>query len=388
MKKIRNASFVKAVFAAYFLCSVLFSIAIAVRLLLTVDIILTKLSTLMYLALFFVVPMVSVYWLLYASSQRKSRLKWFFFFLLIAYVISLVVTLFVWPFFPEYVFFWFPVPLMMFLDGKWKAGGGFGRRKIVFAIVLSLIAVLLPDIAVYVSTASLLSQTTGMSELERASFISQRVFDMTAFGMLPRADNDYWRFLLTGGGMCKEMSIAGVNLMNAVGLTARRIVFPGEDHALIEVKIGGSWLVSDPGSYRGILISRTERAEQRIERVGSLSYVIAYREDGFIELTQQYVSTDTIVINVKRNGEPVAGAEVALRHRFNGIITQLPSDDRTFQSDVNGTVTLHLGRLHYIHEFKGSEEYYWIYVNGKDSGYNVTSTGTGQLHLLEIDLNS
>jgi hypothetical protein len=42
--------------------------------------------------------------------------------------------------------------------------------------------------------------------------------------------------------------------------------------------------------------------------------------------------------------------------------------------------------MYYINDFKGSEEYYWIYVNGQNTGHNVTSTGTGQIQSLEIDL--
>lgn len=93
--------------------------------------------------------------------------------------------------------------------------------------------------------------------------------------------------------------------------------------------------------------------------VGSISYVVAYTENSFVELTQQYLSTDTIIIRVARNGEPLADAEVVLEHRFGKLTTQLPCDGRTFHTDVNGTVTLHLGKPYYINDLIGSEEYYW-----------------------------
>ena len=103
-------------------------------------------------------------------------------------------------------------------------------------------------------------------------------------------------------------------------------------------------------------------------------------------MTQQYQSTDTITIVVTRNGDPLADAQVVLKHRFGSLTTQLPCDGREFYTDVNGAVTLHLGKTHYINEFKGSEEYYWIYVNGQNTSRNVTSTGTGQIQSIEIDL--
>jgi hypothetical protein len=250
-----------------------------------------------------------------------------------------------------------------------------------------VIAGLLPNIAAFVGVNSLMFQTASMgNEWEKASFISGRIAAITAYGWIPRAETDYWKFLLVGAGECGEMAMADTNLMSEAGLVARTVVFSGEDHAVTEVKIGGEWLVSDPGDYGAQLITRAEMTATRIRQVGSVSYAAAYTENGFIELTQQYVNTDTIVIRVTRNGEPLADAEVVLKHRFGNQITQLPCDDRTFHTDVNGTVTLHLGKPFYINEFKGSEEYYWVYVDGQNTGYNTTSTGTGQIHLVEINL--
>jgi hypothetical protein len=387
IQKVRSISPSKAVFSAYLLCSILLSMLIVIRLVFSVDMVLKILNIAAYCALIFLIPMLALAWLFNESWGRKLRSTGFFFFLLGIYAIFWAVA-FIGPFFPEYLFFWFPVPLMIFLEAKWRSTQERalrGRTAAVLACGL-IVAVLLPNVAAYVGTNSILSQAASMNELDKASFISERVMEITAFGMRPRADTDYWKFLLTGAGHCGEMAIAGVNLMHAAGLEARRIAFPGEDHVLIEVKIGGEWLVSDPGSYQGRIISREERATQRIERLGSLSYVIAYTESGFIELTQAYVSTDTIVIRVTKNGEPLGDADLALKHRFRGSLMQLPSHDRTFHTDATGSVTLHMGKLQYTNEFKGSEEYYWVYVNGENTGYNVTSTGTDQIRLVEIDL--
>jgi len=283
-----------------------------------------------------------------------------------------------------------PVPLIVILYARWKDSASVFRKQGTVALVACglVIAVLLPNVMVLIAANSIVNRASLMgNERERASFISQRVIEMTAFGGIPRADTNYWKFLLSGAGMCGEMAIAGTNFMTAAGLVAREIVLPGEDHSFIEVKIGDEWLVADPGYYGPELITRSERAAGRFENVGSVSYVVTCTEKTFIELTQQYVPTDTIVIRIRRNGEYLADAEVLLKHRFGQLTTQLPCGDRVFHADTSGAVTLHLGKIYYTNEFKGSEEYYWIYVNGQNTGYNVTSTGTGQIHSIEIDLS-
>jgi hypothetical protein len=387
-QKTRTLNAATAIVTAYLCCSVLLSLSILVRLLFTTGIILKVFNIAMYLALFFIIPIIAVLWLSKETWRRKLSAKWLFLSLYVFYAIFLAVA-FVAPFIPEYLLLWFPVPLMVALYAKWNgsAKGLFKRRSIVFLVSGLVIAVLLPNAAAFVGVDSLMNQTGSMgSEAMKASFLSERVRDMTAFGYLPRAETDYWKFLLSGAGQCGEMAVTGVALMKAAGLVARTVVIPGEDHEVIEVWVDGNWLVAAPGDSGGLLITRAEMAAKRVEGVGSLSYVVAQTETGFIELTQQYEGTDTITIVVTRNGEPLADAQVVLKHRFGSLTTQLPCDGREFHTDVNGAVTLHLGKMCYINEFKGSEEYYWIYVNGQNTGHNVTSTGTGQIQSSEIDL--
>jgi hypothetical protein len=59
---------------------------------------------------------------------------------------------------------------------------------------------------------------------------------------------------------------------------------------------------------------------------------------------------------------------------------------RAFYTDTNGTVALHLGKLAYVAPFEKTDAYYWIYVDGQNTDHNVTSTGTGQTNIVEIDL--
>jgi hypothetical protein len=386
-QKTRALNSATAIFIAYMSCSILLFLSILARLLFTVDITFKVLDIATYFGFFLVIPGLAVYWLTNETTRRGLSAKWLLPWIPYAFLLAFE---FVTPFVPDYLFLWFPsVPLvvMLYAKSKGNAGGVFKRRTVGFVACGLAVALLLPNVAAFAGAGNLLNQAASMgNDGEKASFISRRVIEITDFGGIPRADTDYWRFLLSGAGMCGEMAIAGTNLLSAAGLSARRVLLPGEDHVFVEVKIGGDWLVADPGYFGGELTTRAERTARRVADVGSVSYVVALTENSFVELTQQYVSTDTIIIRVTRNGEPLADAQVVLKHRFGSLTTQLPCDGCEFHSSVNGTVTLHLGKPYYINDFKGSEEYYWIYVNGQNTGRNVTSTGTGLIQSLEIDL--
>lgn len=117
---------------------------------------------------------------------------------------------------------------------------------------------------------------------------------------------------------------------------------------------------------------------------GAISYAVAPADSSFIELTQEYVPTDTVIIRVTLGGEPLANAQVVLKHRFMSKEFSLP----TFYTDMNGTVTLHLGAMNYNDKAKEYEPYYRIFVEEKDTGFRATSTGTGQIQYVEIYLGS
>jgi hypothetical protein len=125
------------------------------------------------------------------------------------------------------------------------------------------------------------------------------------------------------------------------------------------------------------IVSRNETAQKRIHDVGCLSYIIAPSKNSFIELTQEYVPTDLIVISVTKNGEPMAGTQVKL-FRSGTLSAQLPSVDRSFVTDTNGTVVLHLGKSHFVSPYQGTDDFYRIWVGGQETKYAVTSTGAGQ----------
>jgi hypothetical protein len=246
-----------------------------------------------------------------------------------------------------------------------------------------IVAVLMPNLTALACFNSELSAASSIAgDSARVSRISQRVFDtMLTTGFL-RAQNDFWKFLMVGTGQCGEMSTATVSYLSKLSTEARKVGLPGENHEFVEVKLNGSWWVVDPGYYRGEIITRLERANRRINDVGAISYVVAYVDSSFVELTQEYVPTDTIIIRVRCAGESLAGAQIILKHLFMSAEWSLPP----LYSDGNGTLVLHLGALNYNDDAKQYESYYRICINGKDTGFRATSTGSGQVHAIEIEL--
>lgn len=385
---------VKIILILYPLFSMLLSISIVSRFLLQGELssLMTRVNVCFYWAFYAIIPTAAIVWILYELCKAKTFRDLRYLRILLCFVFAFLGVWLMWLIFFEsifhYLLLWLPVPIALFTHSMNQPTSVLHKKKTtILAASLLIISILLPNVAVYVGVNGVLSQAASRNtDLEKASFISGRVNEITAFGLPPRAKEDYWMFLMSGTGHCREMAIACTNLMKEAGLESRRVAFPGEDHALVEVKIDGEWLVSDSGYYGYNLLTRAERAAKRIQEIGSLSYVVALTETSFIELTEYYVNIDTIIFRITSEGKPLADTEVVLKHKFGNLETQLPCDDCAFHTDVNGTVTLHMGELHYVNAFAGSEEYYWVYVNGKNTGYKVTSTGTGITQLLEIEL--
>ena len=282
---------------------------------------------------------------------------------------------------PDYAFFWMPVPLMVLAYAK-RAVKAVWSRKVM--VVLLVVAVLMPNLAAFAGLNGELNAASSIAgDSGRASYISQRIRDTELPTWFMRAHNDFWKFLMAGSGQCGEMSTATVSYLYRLGIEARKVGRPGENHEFVEVKLHGSWWVVDPGYYGGDFLSRRERASKRIEDVGAISYVAAYVDSSFVELTQEYVSTDAVTIRVLREGEPFADAQIILTHRFQGNDWSLPP----LYTDGNGTATLHLGALNFNSNAGEAESFFRIYVNGQSTGRNVTSTGTGILQRVEIDLS-
>lgn len=215
-------------------------------------------------------------------------------------------------------------------------------------IVVGIITVsLIPNVASFIGSQQIIEKANGLNTVDqKVAFIDDRTNAMTFYTWVFRANKDDWKFLLSGAGQCGEMAAASNNLMHEAGITSRIVDIPGE-HSFVEVKVNGDWLVADGSS----LITRKAMAEKRESDVGSLSYIIAPDQGSFVELTQEYTNTDTIIITLTKNGEPIANMPITLC-RFGTLSAQLPSVDYSFYSDVNGTVPIHLGSTRFIGKYQ------------------------------------
>lgn len=343
-----------------------------------------------------IIAVLALAWLLapFFSSKQQSKIRQlqlsisFELLLAVLYLTLFFVTLL--GILPEYIVL--PIPMILvFLIYlvKFKPQKSFSKKVIapVLAIIMVL-SILLPHLTAFACYNNILSQASAISNPEeKTTFISQYVYDTTAFDFpflkeYLRANRDFQKYLLVGVGACGELAMATVTYLKNLGFEARKVVFPGEDHAFVEVKINGEWRVLDPGYYPSENLTRKERAERRLVEFGAISYIIAYVDSSFVELTQEYVPTDTIIIRVTCAGESLVGAQIILKHLFMSAEWSLPP----LYTDGNGTVVLHLGALNYNDKAKEFEPYYRIIVDGKDTEFRATSTGSDQVHVIEIDL--
>jgi hypothetical protein len=266
------------------------------------------------------------------------------------------------------------------------------RRKVTLLLALLITAsFLLPQATAYVSHNTVLSQASTKTPSEKASSISNLVADTNFnspyfMNLGIRANNDFQKYLMDGVGACGEMAMSASTFLYELGLTARGVNLPGEDHEFVEVNINGTWMIVDPGYYQSQIVTREQRASDRVKEMGAISYVIAYVNSSFIELTQEYVPTDTIIIRVTNNGEPLTNTQIYLEHTFMGGQWRLPDATHVFYTGINGTVTLHLGSVSYNANAGSTDSFYRVHVNGINTGYTVTSTGTGKAQFIEVDL--
>jgi hypothetical protein len=386
-RKLKTISVPKTLTLLFLCCSLVLSASIFVRFFFTVDSVFRFSSIITYLLMFLILP---IFALAYIINEAYNRRQWYW----IGCSVAILSIIFVLGFlripFPEYSEYWLPVPFMLFLYAQWNPKSRLRKKKYgAFVVSVLTIVVLLPNMVAAVSVNILLHNTATIdNNLEKANLICTRVEGMTNFGAAFRANADIWKFWLTGTGCCGEMTMAKINLLTSAGFEARKVFISGENHEFPEVKINGEWMVADGAT----LITREQMTLNRINGIGSLTYVVTLTDDSFTELTQTYVpNADTITIQVLKNGQPVPDANVQLQHTFvmgsESIIQTLPYSKMAFHTDDNGTVTLHLGKPVYIGIYQETEPYYWIYVNGKNQSRTVTSTGASLIQQpMKIDI--
>jgi hypothetical protein len=146
-------------------------------------------------------------------------------------------------------------------------------------------------------------------------------------------------------------------------------MLPGESHAFTEVSVNGTWYASDPG-YSLSLVTTQNRGAIRIQEQGGLSLIWLAGSSPPIFVTDQYVPTDTIIIEVFKGGIPYANGSISISHDFEGSPQGTPS----IPLDANGTYVLKLGSMDY-HPSVHADHFYWVYVDGIKTDYTVTSNG-------------
>ena len=306
------------------------------------------------------------------------------------------------------VFLWFPdyitcvVPIVVLIGIFYRFGQKPKARKKLLAIVLTLgclVVLPLPYFSAQAGYAVFLDSAASANN--QVGFVSQGAMKLTGNSYLIhnlvrgifQSHEDLSKFLMSGAGACGETAMFEEAALEKLGFETMEVGFLGEDHAFVEVKTNLTWQVIDPG-YGMTLVSRNYRASARINETGTISYVTGNYNGTFVELTQEYVSTDTITIRVTQGSKPMGDASVTLIHQLRygtaSYAVAVPGDNFSFHTDSNGTIVIHLGRIGegaYSPQFSQTDPFYQIYVNGQPTDYRVNSTGTGLSTFMPVDLS-
>ena len=338
------------------------------------------------------------------NALRKNKwllagfMSYLFVFLLWIYVTMIYRLL------PDYVMATIPAVLLVYVYfGRSSIFEHFKKSFLSMTLVLMLL-LLLPYCCAYGGYALFLNSAQSRGNtVNQVEFVSQASMRVTGnvngvtswVRGIYGSHQDFTKFLMSGGGACGETSMLEQAAFEELRFETMKVEFPGEDHAFVEVKVNSTWLVVDPG-YNMTLVSIGYRAAARINEVGTISYVSGFCSNvTFVELTQEYVPTDTITIRVTRGTAPVVDASVNLVHELrygtSSYPVALPGDGFSFRTNDNGTIVIHLGKIcqgAYNSEFSKTDPFYQIYVDGQPTDYKVNSTGTGLNTFVPVNLSN
>lgn len=241
------------------------------------------------------------------------------------------------------------------------------KRRIVATACALVIAGLVIGFAGYwVNSTAIAAATSPSAKVEQASQYVRNQMLYTGYG---RISGDVFGFIITGLGKCQEAANMESWLLNQSGMTTRVVMLPGESHAFTEVSINGTWYASDPG-YGLALVTTQSRGTLRLQEMGGLSLIWLAETNPPVFVTDQYVPTDTITIQVFKGGAPDAGGSITLSHKFEGETQSTTS----IPLNANGIIVLKLGSMDYLPTVN-ADHFYWVYVNGAKTNYTVTSYG-------------
>lgn len=310
-------------------------------------------------------------------------------FLLFVVIILIILMCFVTPA-QDYIYLIIPILLTLYISSiSMGLKHKLSKKKTGIITLLIVLSIITPNLTVWGY------ETITLSNANATANINEKILTITQFTRnisthnLPqfRAHDDLWKYLLSGMGACSENARATTTFLRNVGFDARVVTFPGEDHAFVEIKINGTWMVLDTGYGALTPITRQQRAEMRLTEMGAISFVTTECNGTFMDLTSEYVPTNSIIIKVTNGTEPMTDAEVFLTHLFMDNTRQLPEMNAVLHTNNKGEVTFNLGALTYNENASKYDAFYVIHVNGQQFG-NITSNGTGAVCEVKIDLSN
>jgi hypothetical protein len=362
------------------------------------------LDIILYLVVYFVFPIIFFYGLVPFFSSPNEQFKtqiWRSIGLIVLFFVFFIfwICATVFRIIPDYITCTLPLSLLIIAYYKnSQSKRKHKRQTVAMLIVIFAVLLVLPYFTAYQGYSVLID--SAKSSDNQPAYISQSTMQLTGniylLQNLVRGNfmsrNDLSKFLMSGAGECGETAMLEQDNFKKLGFDTMEVSFPGEDHAFVEVKINSTWQVIDPG-YSMTLVSREYRSSARINETGTISYVTGNSNGSFVELTQDYVSTDTIALRVTNGNTPVKDASVNLVHQLrygsSSYAVAVPGDNFSFHTDSNGTIIIHLGKIcegAYSPEFAKTDPFFQIYVNGQQTNYRVNSTGTGLNTFVGVDL--
>ncbi|MEM3390107.1 MAG: hypothetical protein QXI12_08905 [Candidatus Methanomethyliaceae archaeon] len=178
-----------------------------------------------------------------------------------------------------------------------------------------------------------------------------------------RSGNDLLGFYVLGFSGCGELSYIQRCMLDRLGIEARPLVLL-DDHEFNEVKVNGTWMVSDPGYADCHFLSTQERGQKRIEELGGLSVAYTIAPNGSIVWrTQDYVPVDWVTIRILNGAVSLS----------NCSITISCTTSMTATLDEEGCITIPIGNLA---GFKDGKTYLTVNVSGKE--FKIESLGEGR----------
>ncbi len=120
-------------------------------------------------------------------------------------------------------------------------------------------------------------------------------------------------------GACEEEAVLCTEMVRSIGMQARVVYNPAEDHTWCEGLINGSWVHFDPGLSEDKRFNNPGFSECPKPNgwCKELSYVYFMNADGKQnDITKTYTDIGRLIVQVEKDGQPVKNARVKIESRF------------------------------------------------------------------------